>query len=172
MPNRRPTPISLSDFNLGKADHQVAIPAIVMQDLAPVTSQTKQPMPPAVFAHVPESSAPSLYGVGHSNQAAYAVVKVGNNNTQAFLFETTLVRIVYDMNQKEGRGSFSIRKEGALEWTVMGSESCDFILFTLDASFTCFKVESLLPASSEIIWHFSRGSIKRDVEQALHALFT
>jgi hypothetical protein len=79
--------------------------------------------------------------------------------------------MVYDMNRRVGYEAFSLQSEGRLKWSIMGSESCDFLLFTLDPSFACFSVVAFLPVYSEVIWRFGRGDMRADVQKALNALF-
>lgn len=74
-------------------------------------------------------------------------------------------------NERAGYEYFTLRAEGRLEWSMMGTESCEFILVKLDPSFTCFDVISLLPQEARIHWRFSKASIDKDIANALSALF-
>jgi hypothetical protein len=53
----------------------------------------------------------------------------------------------------------------------MGSVYREFVVFTLDPSYTFFTVLSLLPFEFEIKWCFSKGDIKADIENALTAVY-
>ncbi len=82
--------------------------------------------------------------------------------------QNTITRL---QNERVGYEYFTLRAEGRLEWSIIGTESCEFILVKLDPSFTCFDVISLLPQEARIHWRFSKASMDKDIENALSALF-
>ena len=86
-------------------------------------------------------------------------------------FDAALRQLVRQMNFRLQSECVSIRQEKPLEWTVMGSVYREFVVFTLDQSYTFFTVLSLLPFEFEIKWCFSKGDIKADIENALTAVY-
>jgi hypothetical protein len=85
-----------------------------------------------------------------------------------FALQNTIARL---QNERVGYEYFTLRAEGQLEWSIMGMESCEFILVKLDPSFTCFDVISLLPEEARIHWRFSKASMDKDIYNALSTLF-
>lgn len=86
-------------------------------------------------------------------------------------FDAALRQLVWEMNHRLQCECMSIQQEKELEWTIMGSLCREFVVFTLDTSYTSFTVLSLLPFEFEIKWRFSKGDIKTDIENALTALY-
>lgn len=87
------------------------------------------------------------------------------------IFDTALRMIVYEMNRKNRYYCFSLCKETELVWTVMGSRYPEYIMITLDGSFSFFEVASIFPTSMSIQWYFSLRDIRLDIENAFKALY-
>ena len=84
-----------------------------------------------------------------------------------FALQNTIAR----QNERAGYEYLTLRPEGLLEWSIVGTENCEFILVKLDPSFTCFDVISLLPQAARIHWRFSKASMDKDIYNALSTLF-
>jgi hypothetical protein len=116
----------------------------------------------------------SDFNLGQKQQQSIvpAIVVQDDSKNTVYLFDSSLSRIVHEMNHRAGHDAFSVQREKQFEWSVMGSESRDYIMFTLDESLVHFSVMSLIPVHSEIVWHFTKSGVKYDIGKALHALFT
>ena len=90
---------------------------------------------------------------------------------EEYFFGVALQNVTARQNQRVGYEYVSLAVEGPLEWSIMGTGFCEYILVRLDPSFTSFDVSCLLPQTGKIHWRFSKASIDKDIENALSALF-
>jgi hypothetical protein len=87
-----------------------------------------------------------------------------------YFFGVALQKVVILRNQSAKFEYISLREEGPLEWSIMGTCNFEFILVRLDPSFTSFDLVSLLPCGGDIHWRFSRAAMDKDIDNALTAL--
>lgn len=90
---------------------------------------------------------------------------------EVVIFDLALQTTIARQNERAGYEYLTLRPEGLLEWSIVGTEYCEFILVKLDPSFTCFDVISLLPEEARIHWRFSKASKDKDIYNALSTLF-
>ena len=90
---------------------------------------------------------------------------------EEYFFGVALQNVTARQNQRVGYEYVSLAVERPLEWSIMGTGFCEYILVRLDPSFTSFDVSCLLPQTGTIHWRFSKASIDKDIENALSALF-
>ena len=98
------------------------------------------------------------------------VVKQQQPAPEEYFFGVALQNVTARQNQRVGYEYVSLAVERPLEWSIMGTGFCEYILVRLDPSFTSFDVSCLLPQTGTIHWRFSKASIDKDIENALSAL--
>ena len=90
---------------------------------------------------------------------------------QEYQFDVALRRVIGRQNSRAGVQYLTLRKESRFEWTIMGTQNCEYILVTLDPLYAFFTVSSLLPVTAEVVEWFSGAMLDYDIELALSKLF-
>jgi hypothetical protein len=102
------------------------------------------------------------------------ILSVEEEKLQPFVyyFNAALNHIAWVMNYRMKSNRVSLQKETALMWTLMGSRYGEYLVFTLDPSFTFFEIACLLPVPLAVKWFFSGSSPATDIQVAIQALYS